>query len=75
MKSQIDMLVRQIHFNLNRPSAEDPQMADLQQTMGTDGVSVAGQLRALLFRWAEDPTLLEGDRSYAEHQLAGLPSF
>lgn len=75
MKSQIDRLVRQIHFHLNQPAAEDPQMAVLVQTLGMNGVSAAGQLRDVLFGWAEDPTLSVADRSHAEHQLAGLPSF
>lgn len=73
MKSNIDSTVAAILANLARASNTMLQAA--LAPYGLDGISGAIEQRAALERWAEDPTLSEEDRAYADEKLRALPDF
>lgn len=75
MKTQIDNLVRDIRHALAQPSPAVPEVAAFVQAIGADGPSRATEMRAILGRWAEDVTLPQDVRAYAQQQLATLPAF
>jgi hypothetical protein len=74
MSEQIDRVVRDILVQLDRARTTNPQLAAALAELGADGRSVAGELRALLDKWAMDLPSAE-DRAYARQQLDSLPDF
>ena len=76
MKNQIDKFVREILYHLDQASVTRlPELDAVLQTVGMDSLSQAVTRRATIERWADDMTLADDMREYAQQQLAGLPTF